>query len=163
MADFTLSPPQIEWASKRHQGASPSEQRRLLRDQKGRCALSDVELLFDVKDRTPEKGGVGCHPLSPAIDHKDPGNPHGGYQIVCYALNDLKGHLPTECFEALCCTEAWRKLMSGWKAQAEKDRSDREAFRRLLRPNALRKKLRQSSLSDQGALEPFQFAQNVAR
>ena len=153
----------MEWASKPHQGASPSEQRRLLRDQRGRCALSGVELLFDVKDRTPQKGGLGCHPLSPAIDHKDPGNPHGGYQIVSYALNDLKGHLPADCFEALCETEAWQKLMQDWKAQAEKDTTDREAFRRLLRPNALPKKLRRSSLSDQGPLEPFQFAQNVTR
>jgi hypothetical protein len=93
-------------------------------------------MLFDVAEGTPETGGRGCHPLYPAVDHIDPGNPHGGHQIVCYALNDLKGHLPFDCFEALKLTEAWKKLMAQWREQAANNRTDREAFRRLLRPNA---------------------------
>ena len=93
-------------------------------------------MIFDVSERTPIKGGRGCHPLSPAVDHIDSGNPSGGYQIICYALNDVKGHLPKDCFEALVQTEPWIKLMSDWKAQSEKDNSDRDAFMRLLRPNA---------------------------
>jgi len=134
--DFTLSSSQQAWASKRGRGASRAEQKRLLVAQMGRCALSGVELLFDVEERKAKKKGPGCHPLSPAVDHKDPGNPKGGYQIICYALNDLKGHLPTECFEALCCTDAWKKLMQNWRGQASKNRNDRGAFGRLLRPNA---------------------------
>ena len=138
MADdqFTFNDSQKRWASKRHQRVSSRELKRLLSEKKGRCALSDVPLRFNVKERTPQKGGLGCHPLSPAVDHIDPGNPSGGHQIVCYALNDLKGHLPTDCFNALRKTEAWKKLMQRWKEQAERDPKDREAFRRLLRPNA---------------------------
>jgi hypothetical protein len=93
-----------------------------------------------VRQRTPVKGGPGYHPLCPAVDHKDPGNPNGGFQIVCYALNDLKGHLPVECFDALSGTDAWRRLMLSWKEQAEKEPTNRDALRRLLRPNAKLKK-----------------------
>ncbi len=96
-------------------------------------------MLFDVAEGTPQTGGRGCHPLYPAVDHKDPGNPHGGHQIVCYALNDLKGHLPPDCFCALQRTKAWKRLMTCWRKQAAKDHTDRDAFRRLLRPNAVTK------------------------
>ena len=93
-------------------------------------------MIFDVEEGTPVKGGKGCHPLYPAVDHIDPKNPDGGHQIVCYALNDLKGHLPLECFNALKATKAWKTLMKQWRKQAKKDRTAREAFKRLLRPNA---------------------------
>lgn len=102
-------------------------------------------MVFDPKKGTPVKGGEGCHPLYPAVDHIDPGNPAGGYQIVCYALNDLKGHLPYDCFKALQSTDAWKKLMKMWVDQAEHDNKDREAFRRLLRPNAAPKKHQKSA------------------
>ena len=74
--------------------------------------------------------------MSPAVDHIDPGNRNGGFQIICYALNDLKGHMPTGCFNALTRTDEWKELMQMWKIQAEVDPHDREAFKRLLRPNA---------------------------
>jgi hypothetical protein len=51
-------------------------------------------------------------------------------------LNDLKGHLPPDCFQALSETSAWKSLMERWRVQALKDNFDREAFKRLLRPNA---------------------------
>jgi len=102
--------------------------------------MSDVEMIFDNIEGAPVKGGRGCHPLYPAVDHIDPGNPEGGHQIVCYALNDLKGHLPCECFEALSGTSAWLALMEQWRKQAHKDKTDREAFMQLLRPNAKPKK-----------------------
>ena len=135
-----LTNEQKKWASKKRQGASTKTLRELLISQKGCCALSNVEMIFDNNEGTPVSGGRGCHPLYPAIDHIDPGNPAGGYQIVCYALNDLKGHLPYNCFEALRSTDAWKKLMQMWVEQARKDNSDREAFRKLLRPNAIPKK-----------------------
>jgi hypothetical protein len=138
---YTLTDDQDRWAHKRRrQGVSTKDQTALLIEQKGRCKLSDVLLVFVPDDGTPQKGGLGCHPLYPAVDHRDPGNPKGGYQIVCYALNDLKGHMPTECFEALCETPAWKNLMRRWKAQADKNSDDREAFRLLIRPNAAPKK-----------------------
>lgn len=91
---------------------------------------------FEARDRTPVKGGLGCHPLSPAVDPVDPGNPDGGHQLVCYALNDLKGHLPVDCFQALTQTSAWMRLMDSWRKQAKQDPENRRAFQRLLRPNA---------------------------
>ena len=134
-----LSERQRKWASRGRQGASGAILRTLLIRQEGRCALSGVEMLFDSTEGTPVSGGKGCHPLYPAVDHIDPGNPRGGYQIVCYALNDLKGHLPPACFKALSETTAWQSLMENWRKQAQMDNTDREAFMRLLRPNAKHK------------------------
>ena len=67
------------------------------------------------------------------ISHIAPGNPAHGYQIVCYALNDLKGHLPYNCFKALMETSEWKSLMGKWKAQAKKNPDDREAFKNIVR------------------------------
>ena len=131
-----LTPQQEEWAAKRRQGVSKTELRRILIKQEGKCAISSVEMVFDVTEGTPVTGGQGCHPLYPAVDHKDPGNHNGGYQIICYALNDLKGHLPLDCFKALQSTPAWLDLMCRWRQQAATDRSDRPAFMKILRPNA---------------------------
>jgi hypothetical protein len=136
MHEFRLSGLQQRWASKRHQGLGPKRLKEMLKKQEGRCALSGATLLFDVNEGTPQKGGRGCHPLYPAVDHIDPGNPHGDYQIVCYALNDLKGHMPPDCFAVLSASEPWIMLMKKWKEQAEKDPRDRTALMRLLRPNA---------------------------
>jgi len=139
MPEFKLTKHHSSWASKRRrQGVGKSKLREMLERQGGRCALSGVEMVFDVKERTPEKGGRGCHPLSPAVDHVDPGNAKGDFQLICYALNDLKGHLPPDCFNALRQADAWKQLMAAWKEQAERDSNDRQAFRRLLRPNAER-------------------------
>jgi hypothetical protein len=136
MSEFKLTESHERWFRKRHQRLSSSRLRELLLRQAGLCALSGVELLFDVAERTPIKGGPGCHPLSPAVDHKDPGNLKGEFQIICYALNDLKGHMPTDCFEALTHTDPWKNLMIGWKLQAESNSGNRLAFSRLIRPNA---------------------------
>ncbi len=128
---------QLHWANKRRrQGLSQRRQRELLIAQKGRCKLSGARMVFDLEERTPRRGGSGCHPLSPAVDHVAPGRDGGGRQLICYALNDLKGHLPQNCFEALQKTRPWIRLMKAWRAQAENDPSDREAFRQLLRPSA---------------------------
>lgn len=134
-----LTEQQKNWATKKRQGATPTMLRTLLISQHGKCALSDVDMLFDNAEGTPVSGGKGCHPLYPAVDHIDPGNSKGGYQIVCYALNDLKGHLPPDCFMALSETEAWQSLMERWRKQAQKDKFDRNAFKRLIRPNAVSK------------------------
>ena len=125
-----------KWASKRHQGVPRKKLRELLIQQEGKCNLSGVEMIFDTGEGTPVAGGKGCHSLYPAVDHIDPGNPDGGHQIVCYALNDLKGHLPPACFDALRKIDAWQSLMNKWREQAVKDRTNREAFRLLLRPHA---------------------------
>jgi len=141
-----LTPEQERWASKRRQNVAKSLLREILVKQQGRCAISGVDMIFDVKEGTPMKGGKGCHPLYPAVDHIDPGNPNGGYQIVCYALNDLKGHLPPDCFEALQKTSAWQRLMDLWRQQACSNSSNRAAFMNLLRPNAAPRKRRTKRL-----------------
>jgi hypothetical protein len=103
--------------------------------QKGKCALSRASLLFDKSQGTPQKGGDGVHPLYPAVDHKECGNVERGHQIVCYALNDVKGHVPFEYFESLKRTKAWRRLMKQWRSLADEGSRDRKAFRRLIFPN----------------------------
>lgn len=130
---------QRKWTSRGRQSAAPKTLREILVKQKGLCALSRVPMIFDPKEGMPVKEGRGCYPLYPAVDHIDPGNPEGGHQIVCYALNDRKGHLPPDCFNALSKTEAWQSLMERWRKQAEHDKNDRKAFMRLLRPNARKK------------------------
>ena len=128
------------WASKRRQGLSPTRLRDLLKEKGERCALSGARLLFDRKLGTPQKDGLGVHPLYPAVDHLESGTGERGHQIVCYALNDVKGHVPFDCFEALKCTEPWKELMRRWSLQAEKDPHDREAFKNLIFPNGNRRR-----------------------
>jgi hypothetical protein len=118
---YELSKLEKDWASKGRQGLSPMELRDLLIKQEGRCALSRVPLNFEKKLGTPKACGLGCHPLYPAVDHIQCGTPKGRHQIVCYTLNDVKGHLPLECFKALKSTKAWKRFMEAWKSQAEKD------------------------------------------
>lgn len=133
---YQLSEIQINWAYRRHrQGLSRERQANLLVRQKGVCKLSGVELTFNLEDGTPQARGLGCHPLYPAVDHIVPGNPDGGHQIICYALNDLKGHMPPDCFNALKRTNAWLGLMKSWVAQAQRNPHDRNAFKQLIRPN----------------------------
>jgi hypothetical protein len=80
------------------------------------------------------------HPLYPAVDHLECGNAERGCQIVSYALNDVKGHLPFECFEDLKTTKSWITLMDRWRKQAEGNPNDREALRKLIFPNDNRKR-----------------------
>lgn len=136
MSGFELNKDHIRWASRSRQGAAPRRLTEMLIQQRATCALSGVEMIFDLSERTPVSGGRGCHPLSPAVDHIDSGNSRSMLQIVCYALNDLKGHLPAECFDALADTGAWKRLMVAWRRQAKINPGDRDAFAKLLRPNA---------------------------
>lgn len=131
-----------QWASKRsRQKLSSTRLRELLRKQEERCALSGAPFVFDKKLGTPQKGGYGTHPLYPVVDHVECGTQRD-HQIVCHALNDVKGHLPFDCFEALKCTEPWKKLMVQWKSQALRDPNDREAFTKLVFPNGNQRKKR---------------------
>lgn len=124
---------QKDWASKRKQNISPHVLTKLVMRQNGRCKLSGAKMIFDKGEGTPQEGR-GCHPLCAAVDHISPGNPAVGVQLVCYALNDLKGHLPLDCFQALAKTKEWRKLMRRWRDQALKDPDNHRAFVNLIRP-----------------------------
>lgn len=125
---------QREWASKRKQKVSPPKLRLLVEKNRGCCGLSGAKMIFNKKQGTPQKEGNGCHPLYAAVDHISPGNPQAGFQLICYALNDLKGHLPLACFKALSKTKAWKELMRKWKQQAQKNTNSRGIFRNLIRP-----------------------------
>jgi hypothetical protein len=101
--------------------------------QRGRCAFSRARLRFDRASGTPQTGGLGAHPLYATVDHTTPGSDDLGHEIVSYDLNDLKGHLPTDCFRDLQATPSWRRLMDEWRIQANTDPDDRAAFRRIRR------------------------------
>lgn len=132
---FDVSADQQRWAesAQRKYGRSKSHWLNLIRQQRGRCAFSGAILRFDASSGTPIQGGAGCHPLYAAVDHCAPGTDEKGHQIVCYDLNDVKGHLPYDCFEDLKSTPAWRRLMARWRQQAEMDPDNRVAFLALRR------------------------------
>ena len=90
-------------------------------------------MIFDKTFGTPKINGQGCHPLYAAVDHVSPGNTEHGHQLVCYDLNDLKGHLPKKVFSELQKTSAWKNLMQLWRSQSEKDPMDIAAFKTLLK------------------------------
>jgi len=132
--EYLLTKSQKEWASKPKQKVSPSKLKLLVKENRGCCGLSGVKMIFDKKQGTPESGGKGSHPLYATVDHVSPGNPKAGFQLICFALNDLKGHLPLACFKALSKTKAWQELMRKWKQQAQKNPNDRDTFGNLIRP-----------------------------
>jgi len=131
--DYELTPAQADWASKRRHGLSPSKLKELIKKQKGRCALSGTEMIFEKEYGNPNINTSGCHPLYAAVDHISPSNGSYGHQIVCYDLNDLKGQLPYKIFKELQLTGAWEQLMNEWRSFAEKDRMNIEALKRVLR------------------------------
>lgn len=130
--DYKLTPAQAEWASRRKHRLSPSRLKELIKKQKGRCVLSGAEMIFKKEYGNPNINTSGCHPLYAAIDHISPNNDKYGHQLVCYDLNDLKGHLPYKIFKELQVTEAWRQLMNEWRSLAEKAPMDIEAFKKVL-------------------------------
>jgi hypothetical protein len=89
-------------------------------------------MIFDKKYGTPKKGGEGCHPLYAAIDHIAPQRSDLGFQLVCYDLNDLKGHLSPELFDALKQTEEWKRLIIEWRRVADSKAPEVRAFKALI-------------------------------
>ena len=104
----------------------------LLQQQAGKCALTKSKILFDAESGTPQKGENGCHPLYAAVDHINPGRNDLGFQILCYDINDLKGHLPPPLFNALTKTKEWKRFINEWKRLAESS-SDRRVFKKLIK------------------------------
>lgn len=121
-------------ASKRSNvyGGKKSYWMELVLSQRGLCALSEAPMRFDASAGSPRKRGPGCHPLFASGDHCWPGCDDLGHQIVCYDLNDLKGHLPPDCFAALQATRPWKALMRRWLAQARLDPNDIGAFKAIV-------------------------------
>jgi hypothetical protein len=131
--EYELTPAQVEWARRRRHGLSPSKLKDLIKKQKGLCALSGARLLFDKEYGNANVNTDGCHPLYAAIDHISPGTDLCGHQIVCYDLNDLKGHLPNKIFKELEVTKAWQQLMKDWCLLAEETPMDIKAFKKAVK------------------------------
>jgi len=137
MNDFQFTVEHRRWARARQRahGGSIADYLTLIAAQDGMCAFSGVPLIFDRAHGggyTP--GCTGSHPIYAALDHCAPGSRSDGFQVVSYALNDLKGHLPLDCFRELTQTPSWQRLMAAWRRQQLLDVADRQAFRALLRP-----------------------------
>jgi Fe-S cluster biosynthesis and repair protein YggX len=130
---YSLSDVQKVWAEKAKQGLNPSKLQKLIIKQRGRCALSGALMIFDKTWGNPNINRQGCHPLYAAVDHVSPGNKEHGHQLVCYDLNDLKGHLPKKIFIELQKTSAWNNLMQQWRSQSENNPMDIGAFKELLK------------------------------
>jgi len=122
---MNLSNEQRKWVLRHRRYASKDSLQGLLSKQKGKCHFSGVEMYFDKKRGTPP-----CHPLYASIDHEEPGNQNSRLNIVCYALNDLKGYLPEDFFKN---TKGWKRFIKKWRNQNKKSRN-RKAFKHLIRP-----------------------------
>jgi len=104
----------------------------LISKQGGKCALTNVPLLFDSRNGTPHKGGPGVHPLYASVDHVCPGR-NEELQILCYDINDLKAHLPSFLFNALKETREWKTFTNAWRQAAERSLRDRRKFKDLIK------------------------------
>jgi len=130
---YNLTNDQKAWANRGKQGLNPTDLQKLIIKQRGRCALSGTLMIFDKAYGNPNINRQGCHPLYAAVDHVSPGNREHGHQLVCYDLNDLKGHLPKKVFIELQKTSAWKNLMQQWRSQSENNPMDIAAFKTLLK------------------------------
>jgi hypothetical protein len=134
---FELTPDHQRWASAPVRTSRYRHPKKywleLIAKQRGLCAFSRAPLLFSSADGTPVKGGQSQHPIYAVVDHRSPGSDSLGHQIVSNDLNDLKGHLNPELFDALRRTKEWKRLMRRWRAQAVNNPRDREAFRAIRR------------------------------
>ncbi|MDM7992078.1 MAG: hypothetical protein QUS11_02070 [Candidatus Fermentibacter sp.] len=136
---FEITPDHVRWA-KNHTSYCPENYigknkyqffLDLIEDQKGLCKFSEARLLFRGIHGRPIRKLFGSHPLYASVDHLSPRDDSKGLCIVCYALNDMKGHLPYDCFRALQNTPAWQDLMEAWRKLAESNAKP-DAFKSLI-------------------------------
>lgn len=135
--NFEMTKEQEQWSrrARRKYGKDQRFWENLIREQDGKCNLTKVPLLFDVRLGTPKKGGLGCHPLYAAVDHVEPGS-DDRFQILCYDINDLKGHIPKPLFGALKNTKAWKRFVKDWQKLA-KEVADDKKFKQLIKKGYL--------------------------
>lgn len=50
-------------------------------------------------------------------------------QIVCYAINDMKGHLPEKLFNVIIKSDVWKKFANGWKDLSVNGKDEIEKFK----------------------------------
>lgn len=119
---YKLSKEQEDWASKSKQYIRPKDLRTLIVNQKGRCNLTNVKMLFNKATYGTPGGGKGVHPLYASVDHINPKSkgkrsPNiGDVQLLCYAINDMKGHMPFLLFNVILDEEKeWNKFKTKWQ------------------------------------------------
>ena len=114
----------------------------LIEKQGGKCNLTGVKLRFDKESGIARKKSNHClpghmydhlcHPLYASVDHIKPGCDEAGFQIICFDINDLKGHMPEPLMGALEKTPELKIFVKEWKNIAEKFPNDRRKFKKLI-------------------------------
>ncbi len=135
---FQITKNHERWAERAHRRRRKKSVQfwtELIKKQDGKCALTRAPLFFDRRSGTPQKGRLGCHPLYAAVDHITPRREDLGFQILCYDINDLKGHLPPPLFNALTQTKEWKRFSRTWKKLAGSFR-DRRTLKKLIKAGA---------------------------
>jgi len=141
VSDFSFNKNHERWIRSHRRSCRKYKQsaqfwRDLIQKQGGNCALTGAPLLFDAKSGTPKVAGQGCHPLYAAVDHINPKRKDNGFQILCYDINDLKGHLPPPLFNALTKTQEWKNFVQAWKEAADSSPNKRSVFKKLIKDGA---------------------------
>jgi 5-methylcytosine-specific restriction endonuclease McrA len=118
---YKLDKEQTKWASRCKQGISPQMLRTLIVNQKGKCKLTNTKMLFNKTKHGTAEPGKGVHPLYAAIDHihpKDKGKRKPemkDIQLLCYAINDMKGHIPPRLFDLITGDNTeWKQFKRKW-------------------------------------------------
>jgi hypothetical protein len=119
---YKLTDDQEQWAEKRKQNLSPDILRELIKRQKGKCKLTNTEMLFNKANHGTAGNGIGVHPLYATVDHIDPKNKGKmnlnieDVQLLCYAINDMKGHMPFRLFNVILKEQKeWNKFKTKWQ------------------------------------------------
>ena len=132
-AVFKITQDHLRWADNKRK--KHAESRRfwinLIQQQKGKCALTDVPLLFNAeKYGTSKKNRPSCHPLYAAVDYIE-NNHDGEFRLLCYDIYVLKGNLPESLFAALTKTKEWKRFANKWKRLASSSKSS-SPFKKLI-------------------------------
>lgn len=128
---YQLSKNQEEWLKNKPNRNILEE---FIKTKKGKCALTDVELVFDKQEGTPKKG-KGCHALYASVDHIIPNGDNSleNLQLVCYAINDLKGHMPNKLFSVIKNSDEWKEFKDGWQELAKSETSESKDFYKFIK------------------------------
>jgi hypothetical protein len=120
-SDYVLSGDQEKWVEVRAKryGISREVLRSLIRQQRGRCAWSNIPMKFDLGSLNPPTDHIAA-----TLDHSSPASDADGYTAVCHYLNDTKGKLPRYLFDALRQTAQWQAAMARMRRQFDETPQD---------------------------------------
>jgi hypothetical protein len=121
MGNFEFTLKMESWSKKTKQGVKPELLKQLIENQKGKCKLTGVDLEFDKSKLYEEENKGHCNPIYAVVDHISPSDKGtridsiDEVQILCFAINDMKGNIPKKLFETLIKTNEWEKFVGDWK------------------------------------------------